>query len=116
MAPSSTQETNRGDDAEPVIPRLDKLQQQLQDLVWHLERMHMAEYIALFQNPRRLVWLNFLSGIARGLGIAVGFALLSAVVVYILQRLTMLNLPLVGNFIAQLVHIVQMRMTTMPGP
>ncbi|HLS88776.1 MAG TPA: DUF5665 domain-containing protein [Sphingobacteriaceae bacterium] len=114
MAPASTGKGGQDGGAGAAVPVLDSLARRLEDLVWHLERMHLAEYVALFQNPRRLLWLNFLSGVARGLGIAVGFAVLSAVLLIILQRLMMLNLPVIGDFIAQVVRVVQARMALYP--
>jgi len=71
-----------------------------------MEKFNIAEYIALLNNPRRYLLVNFMGGIARGLGIALGATLLAAVVIYFLQRLVMLNLPLIGDFIADLIKIV----------
>jgi len=50
--------------------------------------------------------VNFLGGIFRGLGFAVGMTVLAALVLYILQWLVLLNLPIIGDFIAELVRIV----------
>ena len=61
----------------------------------------------MLRHPRRLFWINFWSGIARGLGMAIGFTILAAVVLYLLQRVILLNLPLIGDFIADIVQIVQ---------
>ena len=44
---------------------------------------------------------------ARGVGIAVGFTILGAIVLYFLRKLVMLNLPLIGDFIAEIVRMVQ---------
>jgi len=71
-----------------------------------MEKFNIAEYMALLNNPKRFLLLNFMGGVARGLGIAVGATLLAAVLIYALQRLVMLNLPVIGNFIAELVRIV----------
>lgn len=71
-----------------------------------MEKFNIAEYMAMLNNPRRYLLVNFIGGIARGLGIAVGATLLAAVVIYFLQRLVMLNLPLIGDFIAELIKIV----------
>jgi hypothetical protein len=71
-----------------------------------MEKLNLAEYVALLNNPKRYLFINFMGGIARGLGIAVGATLLAAAVLYLLQRLVMLNLPVIGNFIAELVRIV----------
>ncbi|ACA59861.1 DUF5665 domain-containing protein [Candidatus Desulforudis audaxviator] len=75
-----------------------------------MEKMRLAEYVALLDRPYRLLYINFLTGIARGLGIAVGFTILGAVVVLVLQRLVTLNLPLIGGFIADIVRAVEINL------
>ncbi|ATW28484.1 DUF5665 domain-containing protein [Candidatus Formimonas warabiya] len=72
-----------------------------------MEKMKLAEYIELLNNPRKLIFINFIAGISRGFGMAVGFTLLGAIAFLILQRLVGLNLPLVGDFIAELLKYVQ---------
>ncbi|RJQ11623.1 MAG: hypothetical protein C4551_00975 [Bacillota bacterium] len=77
------------------------------DYTQHIENLNIAEYVELVRNPRRMFLLNLLSGIGRGFGIAIGFTLLGAVVVLILNRLVMLNLPVIGGVIAEIVRIVR---------
>ncbi|WP_027363849.1 DUF5665 domain-containing protein [Desulfotruncus alcoholivorax] len=89
---------------------LKSLEDRIRELSLNMEKMKLAEYVNLLQNPLRLIYVNFISGIARGLGIAVGFAILGAIMVIILQKLVSLNLPLIGGFIAELVKIVQMQL------
>jgi hypothetical protein len=69
--------------------------------------MKLAEYVNLLENPKRLLYINFIAGVARGLGVAVGFAILGAIIIYVLQRVVALNLPIIGKFIAEIVTIVQ---------
>ncbi|MEW6541756.1 MAG: DUF5665 domain-containing protein [Bacillota bacterium] len=87
-----------------------ELKQKVRQLSVAMEKMRLAEYVTLLERPYRLLYINFLTGIARGLGIAVGFTILGAVVVLVLQRLVMLNLPLVGDFIAQIVRAVEINL------
>ena len=54
----------------------------LEQVSREMEKFNIAEYIALLNNPRRYLFINFIGGIARGLGIAVGATLLAAVVIY----------------------------------
>ncbi len=88
------------------------LEERVKELAINMEKMKLAEYVDMLENPYKLLYINFVSGIARGLGIAVGFAILGAIIVLILQRLAAQNLPLIGNFIADLVKIVQMQLGT----
>lgn len=72
-----------------------------------MEKSRISEYNELLFNPRKLIWVNLMGGAARGVGIAIGFTLFTAIIVYILQYLGALNLPIIGDFIADIVRIVQ---------
>ena len=68
-----------------------------------LEKMRLADIHRLFYNrPGRLLWFNFLVGLLRGLGTALGAGLLAGVAYVILKRVVILNLPVIGGFIAEL--------------
>ncbi len=82
-----------------LIIRLARLSQDL-------EKFNLAEYMSLLNNPRRYILVNFTGGVVRGLGFGLGATLLAALLIYIMQRLVVLNLPLIGDFIAELVKIV----------
>ncbi len=89
---------------------LQALDDRVRELAINMEKMKLAEYVDLLEKPYKLMYVNFISGIARGFGIAIGFAILGAVIVMILQRLVSLNLPIIGDFIADLVKIVQLEL------
>lgn len=86
---------------------LTEIKKQLNKMSEMMEKMKIADYVELMQSPYRLLWLNFVGGLARGFGMAVGFTLLGAIVIYILQRAVFLNLPIIGNIIAHIIKIVQ---------
>lgn len=92
-----------------VKDSLDGLIKRLEACVQQMERLHLAEYIAYVDDRRRLMRSQFLSGLARGVGMAIGFTVLGAVLVVLLRRLAEQNLPLIGDFLAQIVTIVQRR-------
>lgn len=79
----------------------------VQRLALALERARIGDYVGLMQNPARLLYLSFISGLARGLGLAVGFTILGALVVYLLRGLLETSLPGLGRLIAQLIQAVQ---------
>ncbi len=85
----------------------DRLSQKIDELSLNIERLNLAEYVDILRNPKRLLYINFLGGVARGFGTAVGFTLLGALVIYILQRIVILRLPIIGTFIADIIKIVQ---------
>ena len=73
----------------------------------YLERMNYADYVMLTQKPQRLLISGFLYGVARGLGYAVGFTVIGAVLVWLINQLNVLNLPLIGDFIAELLVYIE---------
>lgn len=75
-----------------------------------MERLHLAEYVRYVDDRKRMFWNHFWGGVARGVGMAVGFTILGAVLVLILQNLAKRNLPLIGDVLAQIVTIVQTRL------
>ncbi|NLY51110.1 MAG: hypothetical protein GX062_08945 [Firmicutes bacterium] len=81
-----------------------ELEERLDSLARSLDQARIAEYVAMQQDTRRLLYLNLLAGVARGLGTAIGFTLVGAFVIYVLRQ--MVSLPVIGIFIAQIVDIV----------
>lgn len=82
----------------------------MEEYLQALERLRLPEYIRYLDDHRRMMRHQFLGGLARGMGMAVGFTLLGAVLVILLQRLAQQNLPVIGDFLAQIVTIVQRRL------
>ncbi|MFD1426688.1 hypothetical protein JOD24_001080 [Kroppenstedtia sanguinis] len=86
---------------------LQRVEQRLTEIGRRMEVGEIADYVQLLNSPGRLILINILTGIARGVGIAIGVTLFTAMIVYFLQKLGALNLPVVGDFIAEIVRIVQ---------
>ncbi|MGE5395978.1 MAG: DUF5665 domain-containing protein [Chitinophagales bacterium] len=106
-------ESPQGDSGGTLQLILDKVDR----LALNTEKMRLAEYVEMLENPRRLLYMNFLMGLARGFGMAIGFTILAAAVVWLLQKLVVLNVPVIGNFIAEIVRWVQveLQMGNLPG-
>ncbi|HHV93273.1 MAG TPA: hypothetical protein GXX47_01910 [Firmicutes bacterium] len=100
--------------AETSDKLLGTLLKKLNQLLEALEKASIAEYVALFQNPKRLLYLNLLAGIFRGFGIAVGFTAVGAVFLYLLGKAAALNLPIIGHFIAEIARIVEAELRRFP--
>lgn len=83
------------------------LRHQVTLLAETLEKMRLAEYIAYLNRPGRLLWYNFLTGLVRGLGTALGAGALAGVAYFMIKRIVVLNLPVIGGFIAELSRYVQ---------
>lgn len=100
-------ETEAGAEALSQDEKLSAVYRLTLGLAREMEKSRIAEYTQLLHSPWRLIWLNIISGIARGVGIALGFTFFAATIIYVLQMLGALNLPIIGDYIADIVRIVQ---------
>lgn len=88
------------------VDKAEIISAQLERLARYLEKMNVAGYVELLQRPARLLFLNFAAGLARGLGIAIGATLVFALMLEVLRRLILWNIPGIGGFIAEVMQIV----------
>ena len=101
------------DSAQMAVTTEEKQQffiQQIDRWVAAMERLRLADYVRYVDDRRRMFWSNFWGGIARGVGMAVGFTILGALLVLILRDLAQRNLPLIGDALAEIVNVVQRQM------
>lgn len=110
-------ESESGNERDPQDRDLTGLQRslaavdkRLEHIASEMERTHIAEYVDLLNRPVKLIWRNLLAGTARGVGIAVGFTFFAATILYVLRILGALNLPIIGDYIADIVKIVQIQL------
>lgn len=87
--------------------QLQRLEQVTEELTRVMEKTRIAEYVQYLEHPARMLWTNFLIGIARGLGATLGLALVLAIIAYFVQKLIMLNLPGISDFVADLLVMIQ---------
>ncbi len=112
-----TQDENRdimqneqNNDQEHIEGKLSYIQLKVDEISYNMEKLGVAEYLEMLHNPRRLFFTNFWVGVYRGFGMAIGFTILAGLVIYMLQEIITLNIPVIGDFIAEIVKIVQNQM------
>ena len=79
----------------------------IERLLRFLEKKNIEELIYLLGTKKEIAKRNFIAGIFRGIGIGIGVTIISAIIIYLLQRLVRLNLPGIGMFINDIVDIVE---------
>ena len=87
--------------------RNDKKQAQAELLLQRLDNAGLTEYVKLSQKTGKILWLNFLSGIARGLGFSIGATLVLAVVYKILARIISMNIPYLTELLQQIMNMAK---------
>lgn len=65
------------------------------------------EITYILGNKKEILKRNLIAGIARGVGIGIGVTLITAILIYILQKIILLNIPVIGDYITDIVQIVE---------
>ena len=69
------------------------------EIVKAFEAAGVVDFLEYLQSGRRLMWLNFKAGVAKGFGVTVGMTVVLAVLIWVLTMLV--DLPLVGEYFAE---------------
>ena len=83
-----------------LINKIDKLK-------YILSKNEILDLMELLGNSKKFLFRNFLSGIIKGIGTGIGFTILTAIIIIILQRIVTLNIPVIGKYISDIVEIVK---------
>ena len=86
---------------------LDFIIRRLERIAQRMEQMRLNEYLRYAYDWKKRLYIEFLSGIARGVGFSIGFSILGALLLYLLRNVALTNLPVIGRFLAELVRIVE---------
>ena len=68
------------------------------EIIKTFEAGGVVDYLEYLQSGKRVFWVNFKAGVAKGLGLTVGMTVVVGIVVWILTML--INLPIVGEYFA----------------
>ena len=79
---------------------------QIDNLNRNLLESNIIEISQLLGNRKKLLVVNLISGISRGIGIGIGVTLITAILVWILQKIVTLNIPVIGEYVSDIVEIV----------
>jgi len=82
---------------------------QLEKLADRLERMRVGDYVTNLNKTSRLIWLNLVSGIARGVGLTIGATLVIAIIFKIISALVNLNVPYLSEMMQDILDTLQSR-------
>jgi len=69
------------------------------EIIKTFEAGGVVDYLEYLQSGKRVFWVNFKAGIAKGLGVTVGMTVVVGIIVWILTML--INLPILGEYFAE---------------
>ncbi len=85
----------------------EKLKEKINELLLGLQKSDIASYVEMYRHPLQMFGINIWMGIGRGIGYLLGFAIGGTLLVYVLNQIVEINIPLIGDFIANIVEVVQ---------
>lgn len=84
-----------------------KINNKIDRLNEQIEKSRILEMSYIIGDKKEIIKRNLIAGMAKGVGLGIGITIISALIVYILQKIIRLNIPIVGEYIADIVSIVQ---------
>lgn len=87
--------------------KVNLLEKSIEELNKIMQEGNFIELSYLLENKKEMLIRNFFAGISRGVGIGIGVTIITALLVMILQKIVTLNIPIIGEYIADIVEIVQ---------
>ena len=87
--------------------KIEILEKAIEKLSHTLEEGNHVEWAYLLGNKKEIIKRNLLAGIARGVGIGIGVTVITAILLILLQKIVTLNIPVIGEYIADIIQIVE---------
>ena len=89
------------------IQQINLLNKSINKLSKMLQEGNFIELTYLLGNKKEIMIRNLIAGIFRGVGIGIGVTIITAILVFLLQKIVKLNIPIIGEYIADIVEIVE---------
>ena len=86
---------------------MEQLNKKMDNINYVLTRNNFIDLVELLGNRKQIFFRNIISGIGKGIGIGIGVTVITAVIVIILQKIVTLNIPVIGEYIGDIVDIVE---------
>ena len=87
--------------------KIEVLNTSINNLIETFQKSNIEEWTYILGSKKEIIKRNLIAGIFRGVGIGIGVTIITAMLVIILQRIVALNIPIIGEYIADIVEIVQ---------
>ena len=85
----------------------EEIDKKLDNLNYALTKSKFIDLVELLGNRKELFFRNIWSGIVKGIGIGIGVTIITAIIIILLQKIVTWNIPVIGEYIADIVDIVQ---------
>lgn len=85
----------------------DRINKKIDNINDRLLKNNLIDISEIVGSRYELLKRNLISGIFKGMGIGIGFTIITAVIVIIMQKIVKLNIPIIGEYVSDIVEIVE---------
>ena len=72
-----------------------------------LQEWNISDLTYILGSKKEIIRRNLLAGIFRGVGIGIGVTIITAILIILLKNIVTLNIPIIGEYISDIVEIVE---------
>ena len=76
-----------------------RIEETVERIAEKVEKMRTLDYVFFVEHPYKRIWHNFVNGIARGVGSAIGISVIFAVIIMILEWIGKINVPIISELV-----------------
>lgn len=87
--------------------KLEKLYGMISQLNKTMTNNNVIDLVEILGNTKEMLKRNLIAGIFKGIGIGIGVTIITAIIIFLLQKIVKLNIPIIGEYISDIVEIVQ---------
>ena len=87
---------------------IELINKNIEKLIEIMQKSQIREISMFLGSKKRMFFSNFFAGIFRGIGFSIGFTIITAIVIMILQRIVLLNIPVIGEYLNDIIQILEM--------
>lgn len=84
------------------------LNDNIEKLIDMLQKSNLEDIAMFLGSKKKMFFSNFFAGIFRGIGFSIGFTIITAIVIIILQKIVLLNIPVIGEYLRDIVDFLKM--------
>lgn len=86
-----------------------RLNENIEKLTAIFEKLEIEDVKYILGSKKQLLFKNFFAGVFRGVGIGIGITIITAIVVILLQKLLLLNIPIIGDYVSDIIDIINQK-------
>ena len=86
---------------------IEEWNKKIDDLNYVLSKNRVLDLVELLGDRKKLFVRNLWSGMVKGIGIGIGVTVITGILVVILQKIVTLNIPVIGEYISDIIDIVE---------